>query len=77
MNFDKPTVTDKRKHLQKQRAKKGRRMYEPRQVRQLLNATKGKPEMRAMVLLGINCGLGNTDVAELSQSVIDLKKGTM
>jgi hypothetical protein len=28
--------------------------------------------MRAMVLLAINCGFGNTDVAGLPQSAVDL-----
>jgi integrase len=30
--------------------------------------------MRAMILLGINCGFGQTDIANLPRSAIDLKR---
>jgi integrase len=33
--------------------------------------------MKAMILLGINAGMGNTDVAELKLSAIDLKKAVI
>ena len=33
--------------------------------------------MRAMILLGINCGMGNTDVAELPQTALDLRAGIL
>jgi hypothetical protein len=32
-------------------------------------------QMRAMILLGINAGFGNTDVAKLPMSAVDLKSG--
>ena len=31
--------------------------------------------MRAMILLGLNCGMGNTDVSELPRSAVDLDAG--
>lgn len=34
-----------------------------------------RPDLRAMVLLGINCGLGNTDCSELTPEPIDLEGG--
>ena len=33
------------------------------------------PTMRAMILLGINCGFGNTDCAILTEDKIDLAGG--
>jgi len=32
-------------------------------------------QLKAMILLGINCGWGNTDIAELPKSALDLKAG--
>ena len=51
---------------------RGERMFEPKEIKRLLE-TAG-PQMRAMILLGLNCGLGNTDVAMLPRSALDLKK---
>ena len=36
---------------------------------------KTNPVMRTMVLLGMNCGFGNTDVAKLPKSAVDPKAG--
>ena len=36
---------------------------------------KRDPIMRAMLLLAVNCGFGNTDVASLPQSAVDLESG--
>ena len=33
------------------------------------------PQLRAMVLLGLNCGFGNTDIANLPMKALDLKSG--
>ena len=33
------------------------------------------PAMRAMILLGANCGFGNSDLANLPQSAVDLENG--
>lgn len=35
----------------------------------------GDPALKAMVLLGVNCGFGNSDVASLPQTAIDLEAG--
>jgi|HubBroStandDraft_6_1064221.scaffolds.fasta_scaffold649429_2 hypothetical protein len=64
-------------------------MFNPDEVTRILAALDGKPlladdkpiagvadvRMKAMVLLGLNCGFGNTDVATLPQSALDLAGG--
>jgi integrase len=62
-----------RKTLRIERAKKGPRMFEARHVRRLLKAAS--PQMRAMILLAMNAGLGNHDCGALRQSALDLKGG--
>jgi integrase len=61
------------KHLRHARNEAGLRMFEADEVRSILDAAD--PIIRAMVMLGINCGFGNTDVATLSQAAVDLDKG--
>lgn len=54
---------------------RGPRLFEQAEIAALLEGAS--PTLRAMVLLGINCGLGNTDIAELPISGLDLKRGTL
>ena len=68
-SFDKPSA----KELRRVRNEAGPRLYEADEVRRILDAAD--PLMRAMVLLGINCGFGNTDCASLPQSALDLDSG--
>jgi len=65
--FDKPT----RKTVRIARARRGVHMFEPGEIHALIDAAS--VQMRAMILLGINCGTGNTDLASLPRSAIDLK----
>jgi len=65
--FKKPS----KKVLRANRASKGPRMFEAEELRTILDAV-GVP-MKAMVLLGINCGLGNSDIANLPITAVDLK----
>jgi integrase len=83
-SFDKPSA----RMLRKARHEAGPKLFTAGELRLILDALKGKPViikgettakkfapdpmMRAMVLLGINCGLGNTDIANLPKSAIDL-----
>ena len=67
--FKKPT----RKVIRLNRAKRGARMFEAPELRAILDAAT--QPMKAMILLGINCGFGNSDVANLSAKVLDLKAG--
>jgi integrase len=66
--FKKPS----RKVLRLSRAKKGPKMLEATELRQLLD--KATVPMRAMILLGLNCGFGNSDVATLHCGALDLKR---
>jgi integrase len=67
--FRKPDKAVLRRH----RAKNGAKMLEAGEVRKLADAAD--PQLRAMVLLGVNCGFGNTDVATLPLTALDLDGG--
>jgi len=67
--FKKPSA----KVLRQNRAKRGLRMFERDELLVLLNASP--PIIKAMVLLAVNAGLGNNDVATLPMKAIDLKHG--
>jgi integrase len=67
--FRKPDKAVLRRH----RAQAGEKMLEPGQLQALI-AEAGVP-LRAMVLLGVNCGFGNHDCATLPLSALDLDGG--
>jgi integrase len=62
-----------RKTLRIHRAKQGAKLFTAEDIRRLLAAT-GTP-MRAMILLGINCGFGNSDCGSLPLTAVDLERG--
>lgn len=62
-----------KKVLRKQRAKNGKRMLEAAELRKVLDAAP--QPLKAMILLGANCGFGNTDVASLPEEALDLERG--
>jgi integrase len=62
-----------KKTLRKARAARGARMFEAEELRRMI-AAAGQP-MKAMLLLAANCGFGNTDVATLPLSALDLEAG--
>ena len=64
--FKKPSA----KTMRLARQANGDRMIEAADIRRLLEAAS--TPLRAMILLAVNCGLGNTDVAELPMSAVDL-----
>ena len=68
-DFKKPSASVLRKH----RAENGEKMYEAAEIRKLLDAST--PAWKAMILLGVNCGLGNTDCGSLENRHLDLDKG--
>lgn len=67
--FKKPTA----KVIRQARAANGPRMFKPEQIRALL--AHASANMKAMILLAINGGLGNTDLAEMPAAVIDVQTG--
>lgn len=58
--------------LRRARQAKGKRMFEAEELRHVIQ--EADQPLRAMLLLGINCGLGATDLAHMPQSAIDLKR---
>jgi integrase len=67
--FRKPS----KKVLRLARQAKGLRMFEASEIRAMLG--KARTSLRAMILLGINCGFGNSDCGNLPLSALDLENG--
>jgi integrase len=67
--FKKPSASVMRRH----RAKTGQRMLEADELRKVLKSAD--PQLKAMILLGINAGFGNHDIATLPLSALDLDGG--
>jgi integrase len=62
------------KHVRrKARLAKPRKMFSAAEVRKLLGVAS--VQMKAMILLGINAGLGNSDCSALPRTALDLPKG--
>ncbi len=83
-DFQKP----KRAQFRKQKTLNGKKLFTADEIRQLLNGTTvkdkhgkeqavpgAKKQLRAAVLLGLNAGLGNSDIAGLQYEHLDLKRG--
>jgi len=69
VEFEKPSA----KTLRLERANKGARLFTPQQIKALIKAAE--PHMKAMILLALNGGLGNNDLALLTLDSFDLKGG--
>src|SRR5262245_44460523 len=67
--FKKPSAGVMRRH----RAQSGERMLEAGDLRLLLDAAP--VPLKAMILLGVNAGFGNHDIATLPLSALDLEGG--
>jgi integrase len=59
-----------RKVLRLERAKRGPRMFEREEI--LVMLRRASPILKAMILLGVNAGLGNTDAGRLLNGHLDL-----
>ena len=71
--FVTPTKGDKRRHRARHKQANGAKMFQAADVRTML-AVAG-PQLRAMIYLGLNCGLGNSDCATLPVSALDFEGG--
>lgn len=67
--FKRPSKKVMRVH----RAEQGPKLFTASEVRRLIDAAG--PSIRAMILLGINAGFGNSDCGNLPLSAVDLKAG--
>ncbi len=67
--FKKPSA----KTMRKERAKRGPRLFQPKELQAMFGAAS--PQIKAMLLLGINAGFGCTDCATLPLRALDLKGG--
>ncbi|WP_437187597.1 tyrosine-type recombinase/integrase [Planctomicrobium sp. SH668] len=88
-SFERPS----KKTLRRVRNEAGPKMFDAAEIRTLLRALEGAsvsiagqetpvtlkpdPQLKAMILLGINGGLGNTDCSGLTESHLDLNAGWM
>ncbi len=59
--------------LRRERADKGERLFEAKQLAKIVKAAS--PQLKAMILLGVNCGLGNSDCGQLQFKHLDLDGG--
>lgn len=64
--FRKPSAQVQRINRQEQ----GDTSFHARHIRRMIRLAS--PPLRAMIMLGINCGFGNTDCAELPAAAVDL-----
>ena len=62
-----------RRVIRAARQARGPRMFEAKELQVILE--QSREAMRAMILLGINCGFGNHDVTSLSTAHLDLDRG--
>jgi integrase len=73
IRFVKDLKRPDRRVMRRSRAEAGRKHFLAAEIRAILDVAP--PQLKAMMLLGINCGLGNKDVAELPANCIDLEHG--
>jgi integrase len=75
-----------KKTLRLEKARQGHKLFTAEEVRALVQGAlvvgaegpelvQASPQLRAMILLGINCGLGNADCGRLSVRTLDLERG--
>src|SRR5262249_13227595 len=64
-----------RKVLRVHRAEQGPQVFTAEEIHRLMDAAS--VQVRAMILLGINCGFGNSDCGNLPQTALDLNRGVI
>jgi integrase len=70
--FELPPAKAARKQRWDRQQRDGFRMFDPEEIGSLLEVLQNP--LRSMVLLGLNCGLGNTDCSELTLSAVNLQR---
>jgi len=75
IRFGPEFIKPSRKNVRLAKREGPKRLFGQQEIHALLKVSS--TPMKAMILLGINCGLGNTDVAELEQSALDLKSSAL
>jgi integrase len=73
LRYKEPLKSPSAKTMRKMKNAQGSRMFTAKQIRDLISAAP--LPLRAMILLGINAGFGNTDCALLTFDDLDLKAG--
>jgi len=71
--FKAPSKQEKRKAKAKSQHIHGKKLFAADEIRRMID--DASPQLKAMLLLGINGGLGNSDVASLPRSALDLRRG--
>ena len=71
--FKCPSKNDLRKAKARTDQANGEKVFTAKEIRKLIDAAS--PQLKTMIFLGINGGIGNTDMANLPQSALDLKNG--
>src|SRR5262249_3082440 len=67
--FERPS----KKAIRLHRAQQGPKLFTADELRRMIEAAT--PNLKAMVLLGVNAGFGNSDVAGLPLAAVDLEGG--
>jgi integrase len=75
MSFEKPSMTLRRKSQHAKELESGKRLFSADEIRAILKAAGA--QLRAMVLLAINGGLGNNDCAKLPMNVVDYENAVI
>jgi integrase len=73
--LDRPSATLKRRIRRAAEMENGKRLFEPAEIRAMIQAAE--PPLRAMILLGINGGFGNTDCASLPAKAVNFDRAVI
>jgi integrase len=77
MRFGPSFKRTSKKTLRLHRAKQGVKLFTAEEVRAMVNGSQVRAgvQLRAMILLGINCGFGNQDCGTLPLTAVNLDRG--
>ena len=69
-SFQRPS----KKTIRQAKAKNGKKLFTADECRVLIDNAR-TPELKALILLGLNCGLGNSDCSKLPIEALSLDSG--